>query len=212
MEFAGKIASDKIFKLQFLIGGRLAFLDAFLGKTVKKGELLARLDQTELQAYLERALKYYEQVRSEFDEKQQKSLSEYEKRKIQAELEVAVKNVEIAKANLEATNIFAPTDGIIVDIDSAIPGVNITPGGFLISLLDHQSFYFEILVSEEDLEKIKPDLPAKIALKAFPQKVIGGRVIWKSYLPDKEGFYSCRLSLDDQSELRIGLSGTANIG
>lgn len=96
MELTGKIAADKVLKLKFLIGGKLNYLNSYPGQAVKKGQLLAKLEQTELQAYLDRALKYYEQVRAEFDEKQGKNLNEYEKRKIQAELEVAVKNTEIA--------------------------------------------------------------------------------------------------------------------
>lgn len=211
MQLPGKIAAEGILKLKFLIGGKLILLNASSGQTVKKGELLARLDPTELQAYLDRALKYYEQVRSEFDEKQSKSLTEYEKRKIQAELEVAVKNVEIAKINLESTNLYAPISGIIIEVDPIAQGVNITPGGFVITLLDHQSFYFEVLLKEEDLGKIKPDLAAKITLKAFPGKVITGKVDWISYLATKEGVYSVRVSLEDKSELKIGLTGLADI-
>ncbi len=211
MQLPGKIAADRILKLKFLIGGKLILLNASSGQTVKKGELLGRLDPTELQVYLDRALKYYEQVRSDFDEKQQKSLNEYEKRRIQAELDVSVKNIEIAKINLEATNLYAPINGIIIEVDPISVGVNITPGGFVITLLDHESFYLEVPVKEEDLGKIKPDLPAKITLKAFPGKTISGKVDWVSYLATKEGIYSVRVSLEDKSELKIGLTGSAEI-
>lgn len=75
MELTGKIESSKILKLKFLIGGKLNYLNTHQGQTVKKGQLLAKLEQTELQTYLDRSLKYYEQVRAEFDEKQGKNLS-----------------------------------------------------------------------------------------------------------------------------------------
>lgn len=211
MELSGKIAADRILKLKFLIGGTLRELNAKTSQTVRKGQLLARLDQTELQTYLDRALKYYEQMRAEFDEKQGKNLNEYEKRKVQAELDVSVKNIEIAKINLEATNLYAPIDGIIIEVDPIAVGTNITPGNFIITLLDHQSFYFEAPLKEEDLGKIKADLPAKVVLKAFPDKTISGKVDWISYTAVKEGIFNVRVSLDDKSELKIGMTGTVNI-
>lgn len=209
MELAGTVTSDRILKLKFLISGKVAVLRSSPGQTVKKGELLARLETTELQLYLDRALKYYEQVRAEFDEKQGKNLNEYEKRKMQAELDVSVKNIEIAKANLDATNLHAPIDGIIIEVDPVAVGVNITPANFVISLLDHQSFYFEAPVKEEYVGNVKADMPAKVTLKAFPGKTISGKVGWIAYTPIKDGVYPVRISLDDQSELKIGMRGTA---
>lgn len=211
MELPGKIAADRILQLKFLIGGTLRELNAKTSQTVKKGQLLARIDQTELQTYLDRALKYYEQMRAEFDEKQGKNLNEYEKRKVQAELDVSVKNIEIAKINLEATNLYAPIDGIIIEVDPIAVGTNITPGNFIITLLDHQSFYFEAPVNEEDLAKIKVDIPTKVILKAFPERTISGKVDWVSYTPVKEGIFNVRISLDDKSELKIGMTGKVEL-
>lgn len=211
MELSGKITSDKIFSLRFAISGKLIHLNATINQTVKKGQLLAKLDATELQAYLDRSLKYYEQVRAEFDEKQKGQLNEYEKRKIQAELEVAVKNTEIAKINLEATNLCSPIDGIIIAVDPINTGINITPGGFLITVLDHTSFYFQAEIKEEDLGKIKPDQNAKISLNAFPEKTFEGKVSGIGYLPLKDGIYPVNISVSDQSELKPGLIGKAEI-
>ena len=211
MELNGKITSDKILKLKFSSSGKLAQLNVSSGQTVKKGQLLARLDQTELQAYLDRSLKYYEQVRADFDEKQKGNLNEYDKRKVQAELEVSIKNTEIAKTNLEATNLYSPVDGIIAEVDPIAVGVNITPAGFLITILDHQSFYFQAEVKEEDLGKVKPDLSAKISLKAFPQKALEGKITGIGYLPLKDGVYPVNFSLNDLSELKPGMTGKAVI-
>lgn len=211
MDLTGQVQAGRILKLKFLIGGTLSQVNVSVGQTVKKGQLLSRIDQTELQAYLDRALKYYEQVRADFDEKQGKNLNDFDKRKTQAELDVSVKNIEIAKANLEATNLYAPIDGIIIEIDPIAVGTNITPGSFIITLLDHQSFYFEIPVSEDDLGKVKVDMSTKTTLKAFPGRTITGKVDWISYIPVKEGIFTGRISLDDKSELKIGMTGKTEI-
>lgn len=211
MQLPGKISAYRILKLKFLGSGKIISLNANLGQTIKKGDLLAKLDPGEPQTYLDRALKYYEQVRAEFDEKQNKSLSEYDKRKIQAELEVSIKNVELAKINLEASGLYAPINGIIIDIDPIAVGLNISPSNFIITLLDHQSFYFQAEIPEDDLNIVKADMPVKVSLKAFSGKTFDGKVSWVSYFPEKEGIYNVHVALSDLSELKLGLSGTALI-
>ncbi len=211
MQLPGKINAYRILKLKFLGSGKIVSLNANLGQTVKKGDLLAKLDPREPQTYLDRALKYYEQVRAEFDEKQNKSLNEYDKRKIQAELEVSIKNVELAKINLEACALHAPLDGIIIDIDPIAVGLNISPSNFIITLLDHQSFYFQAEIAETDLKTIKADMSVKVSLKAFSGKIFDGKVSWISYEPAGDGIYSIHIALSDLSELKLGLSGTAEL-
>jgi membrane fusion protein (multidrug efflux system) len=211
MELAGEILAQNIYEFKFGISGKLSQINVKESSTVKKGQLLAKLDQTELQAYLDRALKYYEQVRAEFDEKQKTNLSETDKRKIQAELDVSVKNIEIAKTNLEATNLYSPCDGIVIDCDPVISGMNITPNSLVITVVDVSSFYFEAVLPEENITKVKPDMPAKVELKAFPDKIIEGKVSWIGYMPLDDGMYGVKITLNDQSELKIGMTGKAQI-
>jgi len=211
MELDGQVSSDRILTLKFSCSGRLSYLNYQIGQIVKKGQLLARLDQTEFQNYLDRSLKYYEQVRADFDEKQTKSLNEFDRRKLQAELDVSVKNVEIAKINLEDSNLYAPIDGLIVASDPIAVGINITPAGFVITLLDHNSFHFQASVAETELEKINLEASAIIKLTAFPARAITGKVKRIDFIADKKNQYPVIISLDDQESLRLGLTGKAKI-
>lgn len=210
MNLIGKISSDNILTLKFGLGGTLSKIAYQTGQTVKKGVLLAQLNQTELQTYLDRALKYYDQVRADFDEKQGVKLDEYETRKRQAELEVSIKNVEIAKANLEATNLYAPNDGLIVDADPAAIGINITPGSFTITFLDTKTLYFLATAIEDQLSSLTIGKDVNVTLKAFPSVNLTGKIYFIGFQPVKEGDYPVKISLSSTDNLRLGLTGSAS--
>lgn len=207
MQTTGEI-KGKIIELKFPISGKIQTINIGKNTQVKKDQLLALLEQTELQAYLDRALKQYERQRAEFDQKQTQNLDQYEKRKIQDELDIAVKNVEIAKINLEATNLYSPTDALVLELDQIEKGVNISPSLFVVTLLDLNSFYFEAKVSEEEITKVKEGQKANVRLKAFPDKTIEGKVAAIGFQKDKNDYYPVDISLTTKDNLRLNLTGT----
>lgn len=205
MEANGEITATRIVELKFQIGGRLNLVSCQAGEAVKKGQLLASLEKTELQAYLDRALKQYDLERALFDEKQKEELTEFERRKYQDSLDISVKNVEIAKANLDATNLCSPMDGIVAKIDSGMKGVNITPAGFVITVFDPQSFVFQAEVSEENLNQTSVGQQVKVGLKIG--RTLDGKIDRIGYLPVGKWLYPVKISISDTSDLRIGLTG-----
>jgi len=209
VDFNGKVASSKIAELKFQVGGKLSLLNCKISDNVKKGQLLASLEKTELQAYLDRALKQYDLERALFDEKQKEQLTEYEKRKYQDSLDISIKNVEIAKANLDATDLFTPIEGMIIRMDSNLKGVNITPSGFVITILGNQSFVFEAEVPEENLSQFTIGQTVKVNLKIG--KTIAGKVEKIGLEPIKETNYPIEISLSDQNNLRLGLTGKVEV-
>lgn len=213
VELKGKINASQIASLKFATSGKIASINCQVGQTVKKGQLLATLEKTELQAYLDRALTQYDIERAEFDEKQKRELSEYDKRKTQDSLDISVKNVEIAKINLDAASLYSSINGIIAEVGSFFPGDNITPAGFVITVVNPESYYFEVKLPEEGITKIAKDQKCKISLKALPGKVLEGKVEQISLIPDKEGDYPVFISLSSSvpDSLRVGLTGTTSI-
>lgn len=211
MELSGNIASREIVKLKFSVSGIVSTVNCSYFKTVKKGELLASLDKKELQAYLDRALKYYEAERAEFDEKVKKGIGDFEKIKIQSSLDISVKNVEIAKSNLDATNLYSPINGIVVEMDTLSSGVNISPSNFVITLINPDSYYFEAEIKEEDIESVTIGSSADIQLKALKDKPLKGTVESIGIMPIKQGVYPVYITLQEKQNLRLGLSGTAAI-
>ncbi|MFH1840814.1 MAG: efflux RND transporter periplasmic adaptor subunit [Candidatus Shapirobacteria bacterium] len=211
MTLQGTIQAEVKSLAKFSISGRLAAINCRLGDQVKKGQVLAVLESIELQAYLDRALKQYDRQRAEFDEQQKQNLSEYDKRRSQDELDISVKNVEIAKCNLNATQLTASIGGLVVEMDAAAAGDNITPAGFVIILIDPTSFYFEALLPEENLNQVTLGQAAKISLKAFSGQAFDGQIEQVNPLLIKNNYFSLQIKLSVVDNLRLGLTGTAEI-
>jgi len=212
MELKGSVQAARISRLKFPISGKLAQIKVKEGDRVKRGQLLAALDKTQLQAYLDRALKQYDRERAEFDQKQKEKPTEYEKRKYQNELDISVKNVEIAKVNLDEAELYATLNGIVAKIDLGLAGENISPAKFVITLIDPESFFFQAEVEEEKLNTVSINQKVKITLKAFEGKIFEGKTTRISILPlRKSGIYPVEISLEGQSNLRVGLSGKVQL-
>jgi len=206
MIFDGEVVSDLVLRIRFSIGGKIDKLNYQIGQRVKRGQLLARLDQSEFQLYLDRALKLYEKERASFEEKQKLVLSEFDQTQIQMSLDVAVKNVEIAKKNLEETNLYSPISGIVVAADSVVAGMNITPAGLTIIVVDPESFYFSVAVSETKLKLFEINKEVKIKLNIFPLKKTVGKIERVSFVLNKDK-YPVAISLSEKEGLRLGLKG-----
>lgn len=209
MNLEGKIVASQVAHLKFPISGKLTSINCKIGDKVRKGQLLAVLDKTELQVYLDRSLKQYDLERALFDEKQKLKLTEYEKRKYQDSLDIAVKEVEIAKVNLEGTDLYCSINGIIVEMDSVNPGDNITPAGFVIKIINPESFYFLAELPEDNLSQISIGQPIKVTLKAYPDKILEGKIEQIGFMPTKDGTFPVTITIFLDPTLRFGLSGTA---
>ena len=206
MNITGTVVSNHVYQLRFASSGKLVKVNCEIGQRVAKGQLLAQLDPTQLQTYLDRALKVYEQTRADFEKKQSLNLDQYEKTKLQSELDIAVKSVEIAKQNLEETNLYAPTDGLITQADPAIPGINITPAGHTLCLLADNTYYFQGQITPDELTQIDIN---KVLNINIANKTTTGKIILIGPVADKTGKLPVHISLDDQTGLYLGLPGTA---
>jgi len=122
-------------------------------------------------------------------------------------LEISVKNVEIAKVNLDEAELHATLNGIVAKIDLGLAGENISPAKFVITLIDPQSFFFQAEIEEEKLTTVSVDREVEIILKAFKEKVFKGKIVRIGMIPLRKGVYPLEISLEDQANLRVGLSG-----
>ena len=206
MELKGQVKAKQIAESRFSVSGKIASINVKVFQTVKKGALLATVDKSLPQTYLDRALMQYEKERADFDQKQKETLSEFDKRKIQNELDITVKNVEIAKQNLEETNLYSPIDGVVATINGGLIGENITPARFIVTIIDPDSFYFEAEVEQKDLMSVKPGQEAKIKLVALPQE-LSGTIEQVGLRPLKPNTYPVLIEINNKQDLKLGLLG-----
>lgn len=90
-------------------------------------------------------------------------------------------SVEVAKANWQKTQLYAPFDGIVVQVTTEVgewvtpspPGVPIPP---VIDILDDKSIYVEAPIDETDAGKLRSGLPLRISLDPYPDQTFKGKL------------------------------------
>jgi HlyD family secretion protein len=89
--------------------------------------------------------------------------------------------IDVAKANLERTQLFAPFDGVIAEINGEL-GEFVTPSPVgiptppTVDLIDSTCLYISAPIDEVDAPRVEAGLLARISLDAFPDRVFPGHV------------------------------------
>jgi len=118
LEYSGLIASTTEAKLGFKIGGVIAKIYVKEGDHVSKGQLLASLNMTEINAQVQQASANVEKAKRDVGriknlyEDTVASLEQYQN--VQTQLSVAGESLHIAQFNQQYAEIHATEDGIII--------------------------------------------------------------------------------------------------
>jgi len=198
--FKGEVRG-RVLEVRFALTGKVARVAKRVGEKVKKGELLASLEKKIFQIELDRQLADYEKRRADFEIfNLQKGgavddLTKYLKMEKQAQLNASVKEVELAKARLDQTDLFSPVEGIILDDGEFVSGMNITPASYAFKILERASLWFEIEIEQEDISFFAQPRQGEVEIFGVgKQPVVSGpvfadgkRFFLKIELPDKEG-------------------------
>jgi RND family efflux transporter MFP subunit len=213
----GTVRSDKEATLSFKIGGLLKTLDVDAGDHVKKGEVLARLNQSEIDAETARAKAAY--AKAEHDLARIKPLLASgfvsKQRSDDAISALAIAKAELARVNFDRSlsTITAPADGVVlarhVDKNEIVaagsPVLTVSQGG--------QNLIFKAALSDRDVAKLKLGDKATIYLDAFRTRPISGHVRLLSAMSDAQtGTFGIEILLDDTPEgVKSGFMGKALI-
>jgi HlyD family secretion protein len=179
------------------VSGQVSELLADFNDTVKKGQLLARIDPTLQQQAVADAAASLERARAQYLQAQRDAnrsgelmsaglvaRSEFET--ADSTMDVARANVKSAqvaldraKRNLEYTNIYAPIDGVVVernvDDGQTVAASLSAPQLFLIA---NDLTHMQILASvgESDIARIKEGQRVKFTVQALPRQTFDGTV------------------------------------
>lgn len=179
------------------VSGQISELLVDFNDTVKKGQLLARIDPTlqqqaveDAQASLEKARAQYLQAQRDANRSRQLMNSglvaraDYETTDSTSDVARAnVKSAEVAldraKRNLEYTKIYAPIDGVVVernvDDGQTVAASLSAPQLFLIAN-DLTNMRILTSVGESDIAKIKEGQKVKFSVQALPKQTFEGTV------------------------------------
>ncbi len=169
------------------ITSRITDLRVTEGSRVKKGEILARLDHTDLDAQLADVQAAWRNA--EADLKRKEALHR-EGLSPQADLDAAVSaesstraRMDYVRALLDYTVLRAPFDGVVVakraHVGEAVspygaPGQGSSSGSAIVTLVDFSTLYVGADVNESNLSRLGDRQPGEIVLDAYPDHVYHG--------------------------------------
>jgi RND family efflux transporter MFP subunit len=172
--------------------GRLEYLRVVEGDKVKKGDVIARIENSDIQAQLDQTRANLQLSEAElYDAKQtldrsrnllEKGLtpqSEYDAadaryRRVLASIEVAKATMAGAQVALENTLIRAPFDGTVLtknaDVGEMVApmAASVSSRSAVVTIADMSSLQVEADVSESNIERITPNQSCEITLDAYP--------------------------------------------
>jgi RND family efflux transporter MFP subunit len=173
--------------------GKLVYLGVVEGDRVKKNQIIARLEDSDVRASLDQAkanLRINEADLKDAQQslKRQKDLlekglanqadydaAEARQLRVIANIEMAKALVNGAEVALEYTLIRAPFDGTVLaknaDIGEMVVPMAASVGSksAVVTIADMTSLQVEADVSESNIENVKPDQPCEITLDAYPE-------------------------------------------
>ena len=156
---AGTVEAQQQTELAFGTSGRVQKVYAIVGQKVREGDILASLENNDLNTILLHAEREYARTQKLF----QANLAS------KVGLDESRRNFEIAKSNLEKAQIRAPFDGLVTEVNLEIGELaqGKTPSGKpLIRLIDLKPRLVKGEIDEVDLAKVKEGDNARIKIMA----------------------------------------------
>ena len=197
------ITRDKYITVGCRVLGKIVDEPIEEGKHVKKGDVLARIEDTDYQANLNTAKADYELAKAnlalaETQSKRQHTLfergvlsrDEFDKQLntesvSRAQVAKARAAIDLAQFNLDSTVVTSPIDGVVLkkyrEVGSTINyGGDIQAGGGttdIVQVANTDDMRVELDINESDISKVYLDMPASIVPDAYPDRSFDAKVV-----------------------------------
>ncbi len=199
----GKIVSDHQVKVATKVSGQVLAMFFEQGDRVKKGQLLARVEDVIYRARRDQAAAELEKARANFEFQkinydrmvrlhQTENAPDIEfaaaKRTLdegKAQVTAAQAALDFAQKALNDCEVTAPIDGVILQRDVEVGDFVAAEGGRgananaqFGSIADMSTLRVEVDVSELDINRIRKELPCTVVPDAYKDRRYKGRVMW----------------------------------
>ncbi|AEH50736.1 efflux RND transporter periplasmic adaptor subunit [Pseudothermotoga thermarum] len=160
----GTLNARKVAEVRPLVSGVVKKVHVSKGDTVKAGDILIEIDDTDYRLAYIKALQNYESAK----------LTGSKLLLQQRELEL-----KIAERDLERCTVKAPIDGVVVSLD-VTEGSIVSASTIVAKIVNMQNLYVSANVDEIDYSKVSVGQFANITFDAFPNMGFSGRVSYIS--------------------------------
>ncbi|WP_271784766.1 efflux RND transporter periplasmic adaptor subunit [Aquimarina algiphila] len=225
--YSGIAQKNLVIDLSFRNNGSITKFNIQLGQKVKKGELLATLDNVSSRLAYEQAITRQNAAKSNLIttksalertrvlyEKGSASLSDFEQaknafRSANEDYESSKRSVSIQQDQIKYGHIYAPQDGIIAAVYSEI-NENVASGQSIATLNAGDTIEIEIGVPESNINAITKGDKTTIRFSAIPDISFSGTVTEVApALSVQSATYLVHVTLDDSKELiKSGMAAT----
>lgn len=191
--FSGTAQTDKIINLSFRNTGIITQFDIKLGQKVKKGQLLAKLDNVQSRLSYEQAVTQLNSAESQMNttklslnrvrslyEKGSSSLSDFEAAKnayktAQESYQSAKRGVAIQQEQVRFGYLYAPEDGVIAAVTSEIDE-NVNPGQAVATLNAGADMEITLGIPESVINGVKNGMFVDVDFTSLPNKKFKAKV------------------------------------
>lgn len=221
----GTVGAEKHAMLSFPASGKISWVGAVEGQSVRKGTALIKLDTTILNASYQQALNSYKALqaaaeKAEDDVKDHKNDETFAQKSTRTTAQVARDSawdsVIAAKYNLDNATLVAPFAGIVSSLPYANPGINVSLTDTIVEVVDPATIYFDVDADQNDVTSLKVGQMVGVVLDSYSEKEVMGKVSFIAFTP-KSGAtgtnYKVKVVFDKNAfgEItpRIGMTGDA---
>ena len=204
-------------RLSFKIGGVISEIYVQEGQTVKKGQLIAKLNQAEINAHIGKAELALQKAERDLKRAQDMYADTVGTLEIVENAttgrDIAVSNLSIAKFNQDYVNLYAPANGKILmrlaePLEVTGPGnpiVVLTPTG--------KAQVMKVGLADKDVVKVKVGNRAIVTFDAYPGETFNARISEIAELPDQQtGSFPVEFTIQSKGKiLRNGFIGKIEI-
>ena len=189
LRYSGTIEAYQNIPLNFQTTGTVQEVLVDAGDIVQKGQLLARLDQTDALSMYEITLSQYQQAKDAYDRLksvyEKGSLPEIKWVEMESKLEQAQSSLNLAKNNLAKCKLHAPVNGMVGkrNIEPGMSSISIAAAP--LELVDIRQVYVKISVPENEVARIVKGMKAIFTVSALNDKEFKGEVANISPVADR---------------------------
>ncbi|MBN8697511.1 MAG: efflux RND transporter periplasmic adaptor subunit [Bacteroidetes bacterium] len=174
--YSGVVEAQKTTALSFATMGTITEIFVEEGQAVSKRQLLAKVNASNAQNAYQAALASQQQAEDAYRRmkpmKENGTLPEIKWVEVETGLAQAKAAVAITQKGISDCSLYAPASGVIGK-KNVQPGMNIVPTTTALELLNIQSVYVKIPVSENEISLFKKGGTAQISINAINKTVTG---------------------------------------
>ncbi len=178
-KFSGEVKPQKQVNLSFNIPGKIERLYFDEGDSVKKGQLLAQLEQQDYKTVRDQSQTQWEKAKRDYERSQrlwkEGSIQEQIVQDAETVFKASQSVLEAAELNLEHCLMHAPFSGHVA-YRFGEEKENAAPGQVIFTLMDLYQIFVELGVPERSVGRLKEGQNANVLVQSLREEHITGRV------------------------------------